>query len=143
MLPTHCYICGCETPLGGEGIHDKVSFVKIIVIFTCKYRGPAYSQCNLLAKKPKFIPLVFHNLQGYDSHLFINKRDSPSNITYFPSTDEKYISFSKKIRVYSFTNKEGEEVDVNLSFVFLILINFYKVHLIPLLKILNLKNWKT
>ena len=44
--------------------------------------------------------MVFHNLSGYDSHLFIiNLGFSEGNIDCIPNNEEKYISFSKKIRV--------------------------------------------
>jgi len=38
-----------------------------------KFRGAAHNKCNLNYKLPKFYPVVFHNLSGYDSHLFIKK----------------------------------------------------------------------
>ena len=41
--------------------------------FTGKYRGAAHNQCNLQFKKTKFTPVIFHNLSGYDSHLFVKK----------------------------------------------------------------------
>ena len=55
--------------------------------------------------------MVFHNLSGYDSHLFIkNLGFSEGNIDCIPSNEEKYISFSKKIEVKSYTKKvENEE----------------------------------
>ena len=36
-----------------------------------KFRGAVHEVSNLKYKVPKFIPVVFHNLSGYDSHLFI------------------------------------------------------------------------
>ena len=39
--------------------------------FTGKYRGAAHNECSLAFKIPKFIPIIFHNLSGYDAHLFI------------------------------------------------------------------------
>ena len=41
--------------------------------FTGKYRGAAHNDCNLKCCKPLFIPVLFHNLQGYDAHLFIKQ----------------------------------------------------------------------
>ena len=53
--------------------------------------------------------MVFHNLSGYDSHLFIkNLGFSEGNIDCIPNTEERYISFTKRIQVGSYTNKEGE-----------------------------------
>ena len=36
---------------------------------TGKYRGAAHSQCNLKLKIPKKLPIIFHNLEGYDGHI--------------------------------------------------------------------------
>ena len=35
------------------------------------YRGAAHNNCNINCKKPPKIPIIFHNLFGYDIHLFI------------------------------------------------------------------------
>ena len=68
--------------------------------FTGKYRGAAHRNCNLQCKKPLVLPVIFHNLQGYDAHLFIKQLAClPGELNCIPSTEEKYISFSKKIKV--------------------------------------------
>ena len=36
--------------------------------YTGKYRGAAHSFCNLRYRIPDYIPVVFHNLAGYDAH---------------------------------------------------------------------------
>ena len=61
--------------------------------FTGKYRGAAHKDCNLKCRKPLFIPVLFHNLQGYDAHLFIKQ------LAKIPTTEEKYMTFSKYITV--------------------------------------------
>ena len=40
--------------------------------YTRKFRGAAHSICNLRYKKPKEIPVVFHNGSIYDYHFIIN-----------------------------------------------------------------------
>ena len=68
--------------------------------FTGEYRGAAHVKCNLHFKKPKFTPVVFHNLSGYDSHLFVkNLGKSEGNIKCLPNNDEKHMSFFKEIVV--------------------------------------------
>ena len=37
---------------------------------TGKHRGAAHSSCNLRYRIPDYIPVVFHNLAGYNTHLF-------------------------------------------------------------------------
>ena len=39
--------------------------------YTGRYRGPAHRNCNLMYRIPSYIPVVFHNLLGYDAYLFI------------------------------------------------------------------------
>ena len=88
--------------------------------FTGKYRGAAQNQCNLQFKKPKFTPVIFHNLSGYDSHLFVkNLGKSEGNIKCIPNNEEKYISFSKDIIVGEYVNKKGEKVEVKHEIRFL------------------------
>ena len=75
--------------------------------YTGKYRGAACCSCNSKMKKPKFIPVIFHNLQNYDSHLFIkNLGVSEGEIDCIPNTEEKYISFTKEIIVGKFESEK-------------------------------------
>ena len=64
---------------------------------TGKYRGAAHKSCNLKYKIPKFFPVLFHNLSGYDSHLFIKKlahsASGSGKLTCIPNNEEKYINF--------------------------------------------------
>ena len=79
--------------------------------FTGRFRGAACHLCNLRYSKPDFIPVIFHNLSGYDSHLFIkNLGFTEGNIDCIPNNDEKYISFSKEVTVGTYQKKalDGE-----------------------------------
>ena len=101
---TKCWICK------GEFNDDKNKKVRDHCHFTCRYRGAAaHNKCNLNYKKPNFTPVVFHNLSGYDSHLFIkNLGFTTGNIDCNPNNEERYISFTKNIEVGSYMNSEGE-----------------------------------
>ena len=107
-----CWICG--EYLGNDRVRDHCHF-------TGRYRGPAHNSCNLKYRKPKSISVFFHNLSGYDSHLFIKKLGSPDkkeNIDCIPNNEEKYISFSKTIKTGQYTNKKGEFKDKTFKIVF-------------------------
>ena len=97
-----CWIC--EEPLKDNKVRDHCHY-------TGRYRGAAHNSCNLKYRKPKFIPVFFHNLSGYDSHLFIKKLGSPNeNMDCIPNNEEKYISFSKNIKVGEYKDKTTGEV---------------------------------
>ena len=101
---TKCWICKGEF----DDTVDKK--VKDHCHYTGRFRGAAHNSCNLKYKKPKFIPVVFHNLSGYDSHLFIkNLGYTDGNIDCIPNNEEKYISFTKNTVTGSYTNKEGKD----------------------------------
>ena len=68
--------------------------------YTGRYRGPAHSLCNLRHRIPSDIPVVFHNLSGYDAHLFIKELGKKSsNIGVIAKNKEDYIAFSVDVTV--------------------------------------------
>jgi len=80
--------------------------------YSGKFRGAAHNQCNLLFRKPKHIPVIFHNLAGYDSHLFIKSLGkTQGNIDCIPNNEEKYISFSKSV------NDENKNLKYKIRFI--------------------------
>ena len=108
-----CLICQKEFGEREKKVRDHCHF-------TGKYRGAAHNKCNLQFKKPKFNPVIFHNLSGYDAHLFVkNLGKSEGNIKCIPNNEEKYISFSKEIVVGEYINKEGKKVEVKHEIRFL------------------------
>ena len=100
-----CWICQKEF-----GSDKKV---KDHCHFTGKFRGAAHNICNIHFRKPKFTPVIIHNLSGYDSHLFVkNLGKTEGNIKCIPNNEEKYLSFSKDIVVDEYINKKGKKVEV-------------------------------
>ena len=101
---TECHIC--EQKLSIDKKTGKILKVRDHCHFTGKYRGAAHNDCNLKCREPLFIPVIFHNLQGYDAHLFIKQLAKISgDLTSIPSTEEKYITFSKYITVDQYYSK--------------------------------------
>ena len=108
-----CWICGEE--LGNDRVRDHCHF-------TGRYRGAAHNKCNLKYRKPNNIPVFFHNLAGYDSHLFIKKLGTTGkkgeNIDCIPKNEENYISFTKTLITGQYTNKKGEIKNKSFKIVF-------------------------
>ena len=106
---TQCYICpqkGFFTFKGEDGsIVRKFEKVRVHCPLTGKYQGAAHSKCSREVRSPKFVPVVFHNLEGYDAHLFVKNLGITKGI---PKNDEKYISFSKNVLVGAYEDENGE-----------------------------------
>ena len=107
-----CHICNKE--LKEDKVRDHCHF-------TGQYRGAAHNSCNLQCRKPLVLPVIFHNLQGYDAHLFIKQLARLlGDLNCIPSTEEKYISFSKSIKVDEYrSNKSGLMVPINFELRFI------------------------
>ena len=89
-------------------------------LYTGLFRGPTHSLSNLRYKIPSYIRVVFHNLSGYDAHLFIRELGAhTSEMGVIAKNKEDYISFSIKVPVDSYIDKNGEEKDklVELRFI--------------------------
>ena len=87
-----CHICG-------EKYTDKDVRVRDHCHITGKFRGSAHQECNLkLRIKPEDIkiPVIFHNLRGYDSHFIM----------------QQIGEIAKK---HAYTNKKGEKQDLNIN----------------------------
>ena len=126
----NCHICG------GELRNDKV---RDHCHFTGQYRGAAHNKCNLMCRKPRVLPVIFHNLQGYDAHLFIKQLARlEGDLNCIPSTEEKYISFSKSIKVGEYyCLKLGKMIDVNFEIRFLDSFKFLQTSLANLVSNLS------
>ena len=132
-----CHICG-------EKYTDKDVRVRDHCHITGKFRGSAHQDCNLkLRIKPENIkiPVIFHNLCGYDSHFIMqqigeiankhghaNKKGEKQdlNINSIPNNMEEYMAFMlgnhltfidsfQFMNKHGYTNKKGEKQDLNIN----------------------------
>ena len=67
---TKCHICFKPFRKVNRSVKADPRYVKVRdhCQYSGKYRGAAHSLCNLQYKIPKYIPVAFHNLAGYDAH---------------------------------------------------------------------------
>ena len=137
---THCHICEGKLKKTDDKKEKKV---RDHCHLTGKFRGAAHNKCNLKFKIPKFYPVIFHNLSGYDSHLFIkNLGKSEGKIDCIPCNEEKYISFTKEIIVDKFINEEKKEVEVKRKIRFIDSFKFMATSLDSLVKNLPKESFK-
>ena len=66
QLSNSCWICDKLFNVGDDKVKDHCHT-------TGKYRGALQWSCNTSLKLSKKIPVIFHNLRGYDSHLIIKE----------------------------------------------------------------------
>ena len=97
-----CYVC--------QGFFDNKNKKKFKdhCYYTGKYLGASHWGCK--TNKIKFIPVFFHNLSSYDSHLFITNLASKINgekLNCIPNNEQKYISFTKDLVVSHFKDEKG------------------------------------
>ena len=69
--------------------------------YTGCYRGPAHSLCNLRYRIPSYIPVIFHNLSGYDTHLFIKELGKHSNDIGVIAENKKNYTLSFQLMSWS------------------------------------------
>ena len=97
-LMDKCYICG-------EKYTDKDVRVRDHCHITGKFRGSAHRDCNLqlrITPEEIKIPVIFHNLRGYDSHFLMQQigeiakkygEEQDLSISAIPNNMEKYMAF--------------------------------------------------
>ena len=108
-----CHICFKPFKEGNRKVRDHCHYSSI-------YRRVAHSLCNLRYKIPSYIPVVFHNLSGYDTHMFIKELancGSPMGVV--AKNKEDYITFSVNMEVDKYIDKNGEEKskEIELRFI--------------------------
>ena len=87
-----CHICNIK-------YNDDDIKVRDHCHITGKYRGSAHQECNLKLKvnpEEVKIPVIFHNLRGYDSHFIMQE-------------------IGAIVKDYEYTNKKGEKCQMNIN----------------------------
>lgn len=109
---THCHICLRPFAGNDEKVLDHDHF-------TGAYRGAAHRTCNskyTTWKKRYSVPIVFHNLRGYDSYIIIRgvKDLLPKEVTIDPiaKSIEKYTSFTIQMK-----DPETRQLKVSMRFI--------------------------
>ena len=79
-----CWICKEE--LNTDKVRDHCHV-------TGKFRGAAHNKCNLKLRIPRKLPIIFHNLQGYDGHIIFKELNNfDVDIAVIPEGIDKYMS---------------------------------------------------
>ncbi|KYM93980.1 hypothetical protein ALC62_15425 [Cyphomyrmex costatus] len=114
---THCHVCEKPFAPNEKRVRDHCHL-------TGRYRGPAHEGCNLNYKNSFYIPVVFHNLSGYDSHFIIKEIATAydGQIEALSITKEKYTLFTK----YVDSTKEKNEKNIKKNAIKLRFIDSYK-----------------
>ena len=82
-----CWICN-------EKINNDKDKERDHCHITSKFRGDAHKKCNLKLKIPRKLPIIFHNLEGYDGHIIFKELNNFDviDIQVIPKISEKYMS---------------------------------------------------
>lgn len=107
-----CFICERKFCFNERRVHDHCHF-------TGKYRGPAHNSCNLRYKHKRVIPVIMHNLSGYDAHLFITKLSTriKGDVTIIPNNSEQYIGFTKIVNSTAIPGNYSYNTMIKLKFI--------------------------
>ena len=101
-----CHVCG-------EGFCEKRKKLRNFNYYTGEYLGPCHYDCK--SQRAKFIPIFFHNLSNYDSHLFITNlasKLSGEKINVIPNNEQKYISYTKETQVGVLKDQNGKKHNI-------------------------------
>ena len=84
-----CHICEKEYNKTDVRVRDHCHV-------TGQYRGSAHQDCNLNFRLTEKIPVIFHNLRGYDSHFIMQE-------------------IGEIVKEHKYTNKKGEKCLMNIN----------------------------
>ena len=88
QLSNKCWICDKLFDAGDEKVRDHCHI-------TGKFRGATHFSCHANFKLSKKLPVIFHNLRGYDSHLIIKEISNfDVKVKVIPNGLEKCMAFT-------------------------------------------------
>ena len=112
-----CWICKRELNMDKVRDHYHV---------TGKFRGAAHNKCNTNLRLPRKLPIILHNLQGYDGHIIFKELNNFNvDIAVIAKGIDKYMS-----------------IIVNTHITFIDSLQFYNGSLDTLTSNLNNKDFK-
>ena len=82
-----CWICEKLIGDDDEKVRDHCHI-------TGKFRGAAHWSCNINLQLTKKVPIIFHNLKGYNSLIFYVLKKFDVKIDVIPNRSEKYMTFT-------------------------------------------------
>ena len=109
-----CWICDKLFDVGDKKVRGHCHITE-------KYRGSAHWSCNINLKLTKKVPVIFHNLRGYDRHLIIKEIGKCNvKVSAIPNALEKYMAFTINsnlvyIESMQFMNSSLDSLVKNLS----------------------------
>ena len=87
QLSNVCWICEKLIDNDDEKVRDHCHV-------TGKFRGAAHLSCNINLQLTKKVPVIFHNLRVYDSHLIFDElKNFDVKIDVITNGLEKYMAF--------------------------------------------------
>jgi hypothetical protein len=116
-----CCVCekimGNRTSKAGKVIRDAYPNY---CHMTGKFFGASHGKCNMNFKNKPFIPVIMHNLKGYDAHIILQVASKyTQNISCIPQNHEKYVTFNvnnmKFIDSLQFLNSSLDSLVKNLT----------------------------
>ena len=83
----NCWICNQKIIKDKDKARDHCHI-------TGKFRGVSHKKCSLQLSITRKLPIIFHNLEGYDGHLVFKELNNfkDLDIPVIPKTNEKYIN---------------------------------------------------
>ena len=88
QLSNSCWICDKLFDVGDDKIRNHCHITE-------KYRGAAQWGCNINLRLSRKIPVIFHNLRGYDSHFIIREIGKfDVKVSIIPMGLEKCMAFT-------------------------------------------------